>query len=158
MAEESISLSEGEVNFLKALHDQKVEFLIVGLSAALLQGVPAVTQDIDLWIKDLGKTAFLEAVAKCNAIYIPPAVVGSNPPLLASPDLRGFDLVTDCQGLSGIDEELKNAMIIHIHGIPIKVLPLDRIIKSKEAVGREKDKAVLPILKAALAAFSLKPQ
>jgi hypothetical protein len=31
-----------------------VDFLIVGLAAAALQGAPAMTQDIDLWFHNLG--------------------------------------------------------------------------------------------------------
>ena len=152
MAEDDIALSESEFKFLKSLHDEGVQFIIVGLSAALLQGVPAVTQDIDLWVKDLGGEKFLRAVSNCNAHYIPPGIAGTNPPLLASPELRGFDLVTSCHGLESIDEELANAFVVSIRGVPLKVLPLERIIKSKETADREKDRAVLPMLRAARAA------
>ena len=152
MAEESISLSESELKFIRLLHEEGVEFLIVGLSAALLQGIPAVTQDIDLWVKDLGNENFLSAVRKFGATYIPPGIVGVNPPMLASEHLRGFDLVTKCQGLDSIDEELKNAFEVNLGGVLVKVLPLKRIILSKETANREKDKAVLPMLKAALGA------
>lgn len=152
MEEESISLSEDEFRFLKLLSEEGVEFLIVGLSAALLQGVPSVTQDIDLWIKDLGNPQFLSAVQKFGATYIPPGIVGTNPPMLASPVLRGIDLVTTCDGLTSIDEEIKGAYIIKLRDITLKVLPLEKIIISKEVANREKDRAVLPMLRAALSA------
>ena len=150
MAEESISLSESELTLIRELTVSGVEFIIVGMSAALLQGVPAVTQDIDLWIKDLGSESFLSAIKKAGAIYIPPGLVDLIPPLLVGRDLRGLDLVTNCQGLNDFDLELKNAIKIRIRDIEVNVLPLERIILSKETAGRDKDLAVLPILKSAL--------
>lgn len=58
MAEESISLSESEYKLFEALVLEGVEFLVVGLSAALLQGVPAVTQYIDLQRSGIGIEAY----------------------------------------------------------------------------------------------------
>lgn len=155
MVAEGITLSRSELAFFRALHEEGVEYLIVGLSAALLQGVPAVTQDIDLWIKDLGGPHFLAAVKKVGASYIPPGIVDSNPPLLASDNLRGFDLVTSCSGLASIEEEIRGASEILIEDIPIKILPLAKIIQSKEAANRDKDRAALPMLKAALCSRQL---
>jgi hypothetical protein len=43
------SLSLNELRFLRALLRRKVNFMVAGLSAAALQGVPVVTQDVDLW-------------------------------------------------------------------------------------------------------------
>ncbi len=36
---------------------------------------------------------------------------------------------------------------IEWEGVPVRVLPLERIIRSKEAAGRDKDLAMLPILR-----------
>ena len=44
---DSLIFGDREAEFLKELVRQKVEFMIVGLSAAALQGAPVVTQDID---------------------------------------------------------------------------------------------------------------
>ena len=46
-------LTDREQAFLRELVRRRVGFMIVGLSAAALQGTPAVTQDVDLWFKDL---------------------------------------------------------------------------------------------------------
>lgn len=35
---------------LQALHEAKIDFQVAGMSAALLQGVPATTLDAHLWI------------------------------------------------------------------------------------------------------------
>lgn len=156
MDEESISLSESEYALFKSLNEEKVEYIIVGLSAALLQGVPAVTQDIDLWVKELGSEKFVRALKKIGASYIPPGIVGANPPMIASKELRGIDLVTSCQGLGTVESELKGSLKVRIRELVVNVLPLARIVLSKESAGREKDLAVLPMLRAALAASDVK--
>ncbi len=150
MEDVSISLSESEYQFLKSLCDAEIKFLVVGLSAALLQGVPAVTLDIDLWIKDLASPAFSKAVSAVGGTYIPPGLVGVNPPMLAGRDLKGFDLVTLCQGLDDFDNEYENAVKVTLREITLMVLPLERIIHSKTVANRDKDKASLPMLKAAV--------
>ena len=61
-----------EIEFLKELVRQKVEFMIVGLSAAALQGAPVVTQDIDLWFRRLPDPGIEKALKKFNGSYIPP--------------------------------------------------------------------------------------
>ena len=40
--------TENEIRFLRELVKNHVPFMIVGLSAAALQGAPVVTQDVDL--------------------------------------------------------------------------------------------------------------
>ena len=46
-------LSADELLFLRLLHEKRVDYLVVGLAAAALQGAPLVTQDVDLWFRDL---------------------------------------------------------------------------------------------------------
>ena len=57
-----------EIAFFRALKKRKVPFLIVGLSAATLQGAPVVTQDVDLWIKNLGSDDFRKAVGDVGGV------------------------------------------------------------------------------------------
>ncbi|MDP3231853.1 MAG: hypothetical protein Q8N26_03685 [Myxococcales bacterium] len=45
---DSESLTEGERAFLRTLSELGVDFLLVGMSAALLQGARGATEDIDL--------------------------------------------------------------------------------------------------------------
>ena len=55
---------DDEIEFLKALVREKVDFMIVGLSAAALQGAPVVTQDIDLWFRQLPDPGIERALKK----------------------------------------------------------------------------------------------
>ena len=45
-------LKEKELEFLRRLADNQVDFIIIGMSAAVLQGAPALTEDVDLWFRD----------------------------------------------------------------------------------------------------------
>jgi hypothetical protein len=58
-------------------------------------------------------------------------------------------------GLASFDTEWRRAVKVPWHGETVKVLPLERIIRSKEFVGRDKDIAHLPLLKNVLAARKL---
>jgi hypothetical protein len=46
-----------ERTFLQALTASGVRFMRVGMGAAVLQGVDAVTEDLDLWFEDTGDAA-----------------------------------------------------------------------------------------------------
>ena len=137
--------AEKEISLLQSLVDHKVEFMVVGLGAAALQGAPVVTQDVDLWVKDLTSVEFNAALKSVGAIYVPP--FGMNPPTLAGKGYELFDLVMSMSGLESFSEESENKILIDLEGVTVPVLSLERIIVSKTAAGRDKDKLVLPVLK-----------
>lgn len=122
--------------------------MIVGLSAAALQGAPVVTQDIDLWFKDLSDRGIKKSLKKVNGSLVPS--VGLNPSMFAGKHVELFDIVLTMHGLKKFEEEIKNTIKIPLDNVYVRVLKLERIIKSKQALGREKDKIVLPVLKDAL--------
>ncbi len=148
MAEKAIFTSK-EVSFLKELQKIGVDYMIVGAAAAALQGAPIVTQDIDLWFRDLADPALKRAVAKVGGAIVPS--IGLHPPTFAGGAVELFDIVLTMHGLGSFDEETKNSIIIDLGGFPVRILALDRIIKSKETLGRPKDVLTLPALKDALA-------
>ena len=148
MAATSLLISK-EIRFLKELNRAGVEYLVVGLSAAALQGVPAVTQDIDLWVDDLSGSKFQKAVQRAGAVYMAPSM--SNPPLLVGAGVELFNLVIHMHGLDEFEIESANALEMEVAtGVNVRVLPLHRIIASKRATGRDKDKRILPVLEDAL--------
>jgi hypothetical protein len=140
--------TDKEERFLQALVEEDVDFLVVGLAAAAVQGVPAVTQDIDLWFHNLSDPALARALRKVGATYIPPDPL--NPPLLAGGDAGLFDVVVHMHGLGSFTQEARRAVRVRIGPVEVRVLPLARIIASKKATGRPKDRAILPVLEDAL--------
>lgn len=145
---ENLIFSSKEISFLRELIKQDVKFILVGLSAAALQGAPVVTQDIDLWFKNLADPGIKKALKKVGGVYVHP--IGLNPPTFAGDSVKLFDIVSTMHGLDSFDNEMRNSIKVSLGQIQIHVLKLERIIKSKETVGRAKDKIVLPVLKDAL--------
>ncbi len=150
MPEDSI-FSDKEIAFLRELKREKVEFMIVGLSAAALQGAPVVTQDVDLWFNDLTDIGIRKALQRVGGTYIFPA--GQNPPMFVGEAVKLFDIVTHMHGLEDFAEEKQYAIKIPVSRFKVPVLSLERIILSKEATGREKDKLALPVLRDAMIAI-----
>jgi hypothetical protein len=147
-----LPFGEDEIRLLTALLRARVRFMVVGLSAATLQGAPVVTQDVDLWFEKPGEPKISRALQSVGAAYVPPSI--QNPPMLAGRGAELFDIVLRMDGLGEFAREIKNCVEIPLHGQKLKVLSLDRILASKMAANRAKDKLAIPVLRDALAAAS----
>jgi hypothetical protein len=140
-----------ELSFLQELVRQKVSFLIVGLSAATLQGASVATPDIDIWFKNIAEPGIGKALRKTGGTMVPS--IGLNPPMFAGDGLQLFDIVMTMHGLESFDREYRRSIEIPLGKFKIRILPLERIIKSKKAVKRPKDRLVLPVLEDTLIAI-----
>ena len=136
--------TDKEAAFLEALVEEGVDFVVVGLAAAALQGAPAVTQDIDLWFRDLADPRLRKALDRVGATYLPPRA--QHGPLFAGEGTGLFDIVLKPQGLRSFAVEARGALRVPLRAVEIPVLPLARIIASKRAANRAKDRAILPVL------------
>jgi hypothetical protein len=149
----TLPFAENEIRLLTALLRARVRFMVVGLSAATLQGAPVVTQDVDLWFEKLGDLKISLALKTVGAAYVPSSAI--NPPMLAGAGAELFDLVLRMDGLGTFAEEFKNCIEIPLGGQKLKVLSLERILASKIAANRAKDKLTIPILRDTLATTSI---
>ena len=149
--EDPLIFTGKELAFLRELTRNKVPFMIVGLSAAALQGAPMVTQDVDLWFKTIAHPGILKALRKMGGTLVPP--IGLNPPVFAGKHVDAFDIVLTVHGVDTFERELKSAVRVPMGGFSVCALPLDRIIASKKFLNREKDRLVLPALNAAAKAL-----
>jgi hypothetical protein len=145
-----LPFSESEIRLLCVLLKHKVRFMVVGLSAATLQGAPVVTQDVDLWFENLGELKISQALQEVGAAYVPPS--NFNPPMFAGAGAELFDIVLRMDGLGTFADEIKNCVEISLGRQKLKVLSLERILVSKIAANRAKDKLTIPVLRDALAA------
>jgi predicted nucleotidyltransferase len=64
-----------------------------------------------------------------------------------------FDIVLRMDGLGTFADELENCVEVPLGGQKLKVLALERILASKIAANRAKDKLTIPVLRDALAAM-----
>ena len=150
----NLIFTDKEAAFLKELIKNEVPFMIVGLSAAALQGAPVVTQDIDLWFKDITDPKIKRALNKVGGSYIPPIML--NPPMFVGENVRLFDIVLTMHGLGEFDEEIGKSVEVLLGKLRVKVLPLEQISKSKKAINQQKDKLTIPVLEDALLAIRSK--
>ena len=147
---EAYGLTDSEIEFLKTLVNHRVPFMIVGLAAAAMQGAPVVTQDIDLWFEVLDHPGLKAAIQEFKAAYVPPTF--DRPPMFGDPRLARVDIVLTMSGLGKFHEELVNTIPLPVGEWQVRVLNLERIIVSKQAAGREKDRLTLHVLIDALRA------
>jgi hypothetical protein len=135
---------------LAALRAEKIRFLIAGMTAAVLQGAPMATVDTDIWV-DLPVRQYVRvlAIAKQLGASI---LTGSDNGLR---DDHRVDFIYRIDGLASFGTEWKRAISLIWAGQPVKVLPIDRLICSKEASGRPKDLMHLPTLRDYLASKKL---
>jgi len=114
---------------------------MVGMSGAILQGVPATTTDTDIWV-DLPERQYVRLL---NLVV----KQGGTPmarTMYALSDGSLVNFIFSMTGLKKFAEEYAQSRELLWNGFKIRVLPLERIYKSKHDSAREKDIAHLPLL------------
>jgi len=146
------ALSDAERRFLEELNRRAVRYLIVGLSAAIMQGANTATRDIDLWFATISDPAIGPAAEAAGGIWV--SGFGMMPAQLGGVLGDRFDVVNQVSGIGAFEDEYPDAVSAMIDGVPVKILPLARILASKRAANRPKDQAAIPALEEALAAIT----
>ena len=105
------------------------------MSAAVPQGILMTTFDTDLWV-DLPERQYvrlMNLVLKQGGTALAPT-----PYALA--DGRLVNFLFTVGGLRSFDAEYRRAVAVKVEGQTVKALPLTRILKSKKAILRDKDR------------------
>jgi hypothetical protein len=150
------------ITILRALHDGGVEFIVVDSLAAILQGAPVGTLEIDVvHSRDAANIArLLPVLDALDAVFRiqPERRLKPNASHLAS--AGHLNLITrygplDLLGTIGRDlgyqDLIPHSVVLDIsEGVRIRVLDLDTLIAIKEQLGGDKDRAALPILRRTL--------
>ena len=146
---------------LRILVRHDVDFIVVGGVAAVFEGAPIVTLDLDIVYHpaDQNISRLAAALKEINAVYNDPAGRTIVPDITKLATINVHLLVTDLGGLDilrSIAKELEYEDLLdrsseyELAGMRLRVLSLEAIIESKEYADREKDRAVLPILRRTL--------
>lgn len=128
-----------------ALQEEGLRFQLIGMSAAIVQGVEGTTKGVDLWI-DLPSRQNMRAInvsRRVGAEMIRNTVVE-----LEAGTLVNF--VYEVTGLRRFAIQYAKARGMEFQGLEIPVLPLSAIRRSKSAIGRPKDLLHLELIKQAL--------
>jgi hypothetical protein len=133
------------LQLLSRFRKARVPFQIIGMGAAVLQGVPVVTQDLDLWVgRPLNRHD--EILLICNQL-------GSDiidDFKIALPDSSVVNFRYHVDGLCSFEHELKSCKRMRFFGQILPVLSLERICASKTAANRPKDRMHLFYLRQAI--------
>jgi len=150
---------------LEVLEQHQVDYVVIGGLAAELRGSPYTTRDVDVTPSrdraNLGRLA--DALRELDAKLRIPNV---EEPVEFPLDRHSFDWVTTWtfttvhgyldiallpDGTRGYDDLRRGATRERItESLEVTVAALADVIRSKEAAGREKDRAVLPVLRQVL--------
>jgi predicted nucleotidyltransferase len=149
-------------DLLRLLARHGVEHVVVGGVAAVLQGAPILTRDLDIVHSRSPDNIrrLLAALAEVHAFYrtrtdrrFEPgeAELASPGHQLLSTDLGDLDLLGTVGEGRVFDDLLGRTVRFKLSGASVTVLDLAAIIELKEALGRDKDRAVLAVLRQVLA-------
>lgn len=139
-------------DFLRALRDAEVRFLVAGAHALAIHGVPRSTGDIDIWIEASPENS--ERVWRAlSAFGAPVDSLGVTKDDLSKPDVvvqlglppRRIDLLT---GLSGLRfEDAWKDRVLHAFGSgQVPFIGRESLVVNKRQTGRLKDLADLEAL------------
>lgn len=123
------------VRLLEALEAEKIRYVLIGMSAAIAQGVMATTLDVDIWI-NLPSRQYMRPLNLARRLG---ATVAANTVVYLA-DGTPVNFVYDVTGLGSFSSEMRTVRQVRIQGHDVAVLPLEKIVRSKQAIGRDKDK------------------
>jgi len=146
---------------LRALAARDVRYVLVGATAARLQGFPRLTADADITpardsenldhlaaaLRDLGARIYTESVPEglpfsCDAATLSRARLWN----LAT-DAGRVDIIFEPSGTRGFEDLARSAVTFQVFGIDVRAASLADILRSKEASGRPQDQQDVIVLR-----------
>ena len=160
---EPVPYRPGEL--LEVLERHGVRYVVIGGLAAELRGSPYITRDVDV-TPSRDRANLRRLAAALRELNAELRVPGADGPVEFQLDEHSFDWGTTWtfgtdhgyldiallpDGTQGYDDLRRGATREQItETLRVEVASLADVIRSKEAAGREKDRAVLPILREVL--------
>jgi hypothetical protein len=149
---------------LQVLHEHDVDFVVVGVMAAVAQGSPVPTRDLDVtpsvepenYERLAGALRDLEAKLRLPDgtgmdFPIEPNYLAGNTAWTLLTRFGVLDLVFIPAGTRGFDDLRRHAVELDLGiGKPVLVASLIDVVRMKEAAGRPKDQAALPAIRQTL--------
>jgi len=141
----SNKLNEDFVDFINALNNANVEYLLVGGYAVIYHGYNRTTGDIDIWVNptfenyeklknaffDFGMSLFDMTLERFCDLKFTDVFTFGRPPVC-------IEILTNVSGLS-FKSAYKNALHTNWEGVFVNIIDMRDLIKNKKASGRNKD-------------------
>lgn len=158
----------GFPRILSALADEEAQVILIGGLAAVLQGVPYVTNDIDFVyaLTDENRGKLVRALtplqprlrvggmADEDARALPwrfdVRTLRDSPNLTLETDAGSIDLLASVPAIGGYEQVRQVSVVLSAFGLEVATLDLPGLIASKRAAGRPKDLMALPQIEATL--------
>jgi hypothetical protein len=153
------------VKIMAVLAEHGVLCVYIGGSAAVLQGSPIPTEDVDIvpagdkdnWARL--SAALQELDARVRAVELDePLPFDHDADSLSlsriwnlTTNYGDLDITQMPAGTTGYDDLKRDALDMEVAGVHICVASLADIVRSKEAAGRDKDRLALPVLRELIA-------
>jgi hypothetical protein len=152
-------------DILRTLDENGVRYVLIGGLASVLHGAPHVTTDVDIVPEeDLRNLERLSSALKQLNAKIRVAGEPEGVPFDHSAEslvrvrvwnlttsLGDLDVTFEPSGTRGYEDLKRDAERLSLHGVQVPVASLADVIRSKEAAGRARDRAVLSTLREILA-------
>lgn len=142
-------------SLLAALAEARLEAVLIGNAAAALHGAPVTTIDFDFMFRDTPTNLRkLKAVAQAlRSVVLRPYYPVSKLYRMVNDDTGlQADFMPVIHGVRSFEGLKRRATTAVVGGQSVLVAALEDILKSKKAAGRERDRAVIPILEQTLRA------
>ena len=136
------SLAEDQAHLLRVLARHGVSFVVIGGVAAQLHGWQGALTDLDIAVSkdDSNVDRFNQALA---AVGAGPGDIGGKGTSFRTRYGR-LEVVRNADGIGGYEAWLEQASEQQFETLTIIVAAPGDILRSKEAAGRDKDRAALP--------------
>jgi hypothetical protein len=149
------------LGLLRVLLRHGIDFFVVGGVAAQLEGAPILTLDLDVLFDKTPENLdrLLAALQELKARYRDPAGRHIEPDMSKLETMRMHLLLTELGALDVLSvigngltyQDLAARTILYELGeMRVRVLELKAVIETKEHANRDKDRAVLPVLRQTL--------
>lgn len=132
-------------DFISALNNHDVEYILVGGYSVILHGYSRTTGDLDVWIKK--ETGNYHKLLRAFKEFRMPVFDMTVDNFLSNPEMnvftfgrppRSIDIMTHVKGLD-FEETFAFSKIIEIENLKIRLIHINQLIQAKKASGRHKD-------------------
>jgi hypothetical protein len=149
---------------LSTLAERDVQFVVIGAIAVIAQGGPLITHDLDITpsrepdnlerlataLHDLSARLRIPNAPSGSEFPVEPRFLGSVDSWTLMTPSGDIDLLFAPSGTSGYEDLKRSAVSVELWGHDVLVASLPDIIRMKEAAGRPKDRAQIPVLRQTL--------
>ena len=153
-------MSSSLVRLLRELSGREIDYVVVGGMAAVLQGAPVVTADVDIVHrrseKNVAKLLELLRELKATFRYDNRGLVPNETHLMGSGHVLLKTSLGPLDVLCEVNEESYEELVDVAtemslgEGLSVQVVRLEKLIEQKTAANRPKDQMALPTLRATL--------